>query len=190
MKPPAGDVIAVDLNSVGRDRRALLWGLLALLAFLGMIWSLSQVRLAGRSLVEYQTGLQECQRMKTEIAQLSTQPRLASLAVDSPEKTIDRVTQSIFKASIDENALISVVPSEAVRIGSTDYQQRETELEFRKLTLLQLASFYNALQNEEGLYLSDLILSAEDASTSASSRTENWDMRLTLTQLIYSPTSQ
>lgn len=78
---------------------------------------------------------------------------------------------------------------DSVRLGNTDYKQRQTQVRIDGIELGRLSGFQSALNEREGLYLRDLILTPGEG-TNASIATEVWDARLTLTQLIYSPTSQ
>lgn len=161
-----------------------------LTSFLVMSWSVGELRSANRSLTDSSASLRACRKLGFEISQLTSQPRMASFDVESPQQMIQHVTDSISRAEIPRSALVSVLPSEALRIGSSDYQQRQTQLQLRGVSLPLLAEFYNALEIENGLYLRDIILTEGTDNSIASNGSEIWDARLILTQLIYSPTSR
>lgn len=159
-------------------------------AVAALVWSMSQMRAASRQMSESQEHRDECRYMDREISRLGSHPTIASLEIESPQAVIERVSQAMLQANIPPSSLISISPSEASRIAATNYQQRQTQLVLRGISLPLVASFFNALQSSVGLYLRDIDLTVASDDRNASNGVENWDVRLTLTQLIYSPTSR
>ncbi len=140
---------------------------------------------------EYELAAQDlpqCAHMIREMHALANQPRIASLALESPQEILERVAEAQAAADMPPESLISVAPSVPTRIASSDYQQRSTSLVLQSLPLAKLATFIRALDaNQDGMLVRDLSLTPAD--TDASVATELWNARLTLTQLIYSPKS-
>ena len=173
---------------------------LLLIASLLVLWlACGDWQASSRGLQAAQQNLAECQQMARKLSLLASSPRIATLELDSPQELIERVTDSLARAGVPESALVSVTPAAAVRVSQSNYQQRETELQVRDVSLAMLASFHDALGQGHGLYLRDLRLQpavrsavatgAAAGAANASNVAENWDARLTLTQLIYSPKS-
>lgn len=171
------------------------WPALLLVAAITAIFCFQDLSAANRDYAASQAELEECEFLTEQILRLSNRPRLASLNVDSPQQVIGRVSEAMRFAVIPSSSLVSVAPSAPTRIGATQYQQRLTQLAFQNVSLAKLASFVTEVtKSNDGSYVRDIILSGPSrgsaAVADASNPTERWEVRLILTQLIYSPTSQ
>ncbi len=133
-------------------------------------------------------GLDECRRLAADMARLRTAPRVASLDVEPPDRLAARVTQAATTAELIPEAVVSVDPQSPVRIGRTAYAMRTTQIALQDASLAQIAQFAEALQDKsQGLVVRDIVLDARPLSDSDAE--ERWDVRLVLTQMIYSPIS-
>ncbi len=175
-----------------RQREVWLIGGMALASLALAIVAAGELLSANRQFESTAADLQNCERMVGEMQTLKNRPRIASLDIESPQQTIDRVLAAQQLSTIATDSLVSVSPTAPMRLGNTDYQQRLTELVFSSVPLDKLASFTRAIdENEDGLLVSQLTLTpTPNASINASNPAETWGARLTLTQLIYSPTSR
>ncbi|MEM7475740.1 MAG: hypothetical protein AAF483_12175 [Planctomycetota bacterium] len=162
---------------------------LLLTSLVVFLWCLSEYRAARRNLSVAAENLEECQDLGAKIAAWNTRPLVASLDATSSQELTQQITACVRQANIPARALKSISPMDSVRLGNTDYKQRQTQVRIDGIELGRLSGFQSALNEREGLYLRDLILTPGEG-TNASIATEVWDARLTLTQLIYSPTSQ
>jgi len=173
-------------------RQILLYSTLTALSLIVLLWAASSLIAASHALQSSRSEIEECRNIADDIRRLRSQPRIASQQIESPQRMLQRISASIGVASIPPQALLSVSPTEPIRIGSTHYRQRATQLILDGVTLRMLAEFSSSLEKGgNGLYLRDLILTRSDSDgVNASKDEETWDARLTLTQLIYSPTSQ
>jgi hypothetical protein len=179
-------------------RRATYWNRQAMLvaSLLGLSlsvlgFSLSHWLTAHRELNAAADDLELCQRLTLDIHALRNQPRIASLEVESPQQTIERVTSAQIQSQLASDSLASVAPALPTRFGTTAYQTRNTELVLQRVSLAQLHQFAAAMNdNDQGLVVRELSMTPEQTGGSdASNSLEWWNVRLVLTQLIYSPTS-
>lgn len=134
-------------------------------------------------------SLAECQGIAEQLNQLATRPKLASVDSSANQSGANQINAAIQKAGIDSISLRSVSPSPTVRLGTSDYQQRETTVSFTNVSLTQIVLFEQGLNAGLGITLSDLTLSIPEEANATAAEAELWDARLTLTQIIYSPKS-
>lgn len=146
---------------------------------------LSARRNVGRTTAE----LREASRMLAEIHDLQTTPPTAAIHVDADELIIASISAALVAAEIPTDSLQSVSPEQPTRIAASNYQQRITRFELRSVKMLGIAHLAEYLERDsDGLLVRDLVLTPHE-NANASTVGERWDARLTLTQLIYSPTS-
>jgi hypothetical protein len=182
--------LVADREIPGNSKSALwLFVALSLLSGVVLVWSIFQLRAAHRQLNITRGATGECRSIGRSIGEIAARPEVAALVAESPQELIRRIASSLDEAGIGRESLLAVTPAEVMRIVSTDYQQRLTEVELKGVSLPMLASFYDALGSGDGLYLNDLLLIPALPPGTASEGQEVWDARLTLTQIIYSPTS-
>jgi hypothetical protein len=124
--------------------------------------------------------------MTSEIERLNNAPRIASLEMESPDEISQRITSALKRLKSSATSLQSVDPQPPRRIAKSEYQIRATEVELGQVKLSDLARFITALTKDgQGLEVRDIVLSE---TRTASKTSETWTARLTLTQVIYSPT--
>lgn len=163
--------------------------LLVGLSVLAVCYAYLEYRAATRNCAQAQQDLAESRGLGQKISQLTDERPVASLNLDTSQELTRQITNSIQEAQIPSAALVSILPEEALRLDQSDYRTRRTQVQLRDIPLGLLASFQDALNARNGLYLEDLVLTPAERAI-ASNGTELWDARLTLTQLIYSPTSR
>jgi hypothetical protein len=173
------------------NRQAILGISLLCLSMIVLGFSLSHWVTINREWISAADDLELCQRLTRDIHGLQNQPRIASLEVESPQQTIERVTAAQVQSQLASDSLASVSPALPTRFGTTAYQTRNTELILQHVTLAQLHQFAAAMNdNDQGLVVRELSMTpAPTERADASNSVERWNVRLVLTQLIYSPTS-
>ncbi len=133
-------------------------------------------------------GYTECQRLIQDIDGFRRAPRVASLEVEPPDRIAARVTAAAADAELSPASILSVDPQIPARIGRTDYQLRATQIVLQNASLEQIASFVTGLEEvAEGLVVRDLSLNR--SLSQGVNGAELWNVRLTLTQMIFSPIS-
>jgi type II secretory pathway component PulM len=141
---------------------------------------------ASRRIQTAQTELAQATKMTSEIERLNNAPRIASLEMESPDEISQRITAALKQLKSSATSLQSVDPQPPRRIANSEYQIRATEVELGQVKLNDLARFITALtKGGQGLEVRDIVLSE---TRNASKTAETWLARLTLTQVIYSPT--
>jgi hypothetical protein len=133
-------------------------------------------------------GYAECDRLVQEIQSFRSVPRIASLEVEPPDRIAARVTTAAANAKLSPSSILSVDPQALVRIGRTEYQMRATQIVLQNASLSQVAVFVAGLEEaSEGMIVRDLSLNR--SSSQGENGVEFWNVRLTLTQMIFSPIS-
>ena len=133
-------------------------------------------------------GYAECQRLVDDIDGFRTAPRIASLDVEPPDRIAARVTSAASDSQLSPISIVSVDPQTPVRLGRTDYQIRATQIALQNASLRQIAGFVTGLEDaSSGMVVRDLSLSRSNSQGENGS--ELWNVRLTLTQMIFSPIS-
>jgi len=131
----------------------------------------------------------ECDQLAVQLEQFRTSPRIASLEVEQPDRIAARVTFAAAEAQLSPLAILSVDPQSPVRIGRTPYQIRATQIVLQNMSLGQVASFASGLEEAEaGTFVRDLVLSRSKSASEDGN--ELWNVRMTLTQMIFSPISE
>jgi hypothetical protein len=148
-----------------------------------------QYFISRNALEEERRSLSECRTIAQQLKQLATRPRLASVESATSESGAKQINVAIANAGIASTSVRSVSPSPAMRLGGSDYQQRETTVNLANVSLMQIVVFEQGLNAGLGVTLSKLALSIPENASSVSTQTELWDASLTLTQIIYSPKS-
>ncbi len=174
-----------------KNKSTLIYGSFIVVCFLFVTFAFNDWLTAERLLSNATRELSQASQMVQEIAVLKGRPRMASLAMESPQRTIERIAEAQRKWSLPPDSLTSVAPSAPTRIGNSDYQLRLTELQLRDVSLDSLASFASELTaSQEGLLVRELSITPDrEPDTIAGIGPELWQVRLVLTQLIYSPKS-
>ncbi len=133
-------------------------------------------------------GHAQCDQLVRDIEGFRRAPRIASLEVEPPDRIAARVTKAASDAQVSPASILSVDPQSPVRIGRTEYQQRATQIVLQNASLTQVAGFVTGLEEvSEGMIVRDLSLNR--SLSEGDNGVELWNIRLTLTQMIFSPIS-
>ncbi len=169
-------------------------GVLAVYAILNVrdarsaYWRLQQAR----------GDLTEIQQKLGQIEQLRRAPRVAALDLETPDEIVNRVAAALESAGLPQSALSDQTSSEPQRVQRSDFKLRSITIKLQPATLPQIVRFCDALRDEDtGTTVRDLTLTEPTGRANAASRPtggsyagqEKWEAELTLTQMIFSPTS-
>jgi hypothetical protein len=133
-------------------------------------------------------GHEQCFQLVRDLQGFRNAPRIASLEVEPPDRIAARVTAAASDAQLSPASILTVDPQSPVRVGRTDYQIRATQIVLQNASLAQVAVFVSGLEEvSEGMIVRDLSLNR--STTQAENGIELWNVRLTLTQMIFSPIS-
>lgn len=170
--------------------------LMIVLLIVAVFWSWGRYRRTGEAAGVATGEAVAVKRMCDEMSALQNRPRVASLEVDSPDQIADRVRQAIVEAEIESRRLVSIDPQLPSRLPRSDYQIRATSIVLNGLTLPQTAAFMKAMtDSSQGMVFRDINLEAAGVGMSGNftgdlSAEEAWNVRLILTQMIFSPISE
>jgi hypothetical protein len=169
-------------------RSKLTWPVLAIaIALLLLVSWRFHVR-ARASLQAAQDGLMESERLINEIARNRNAPRIASLEAEPPDQIAARVAAAADQSQLAPSAIVSIDPQLPVRMDTSAYNLRVTQIALQDTTLPQLVAFAAGLEDAStGTVVRDLNLTRSD--TRSENASELWNVRLTLTQMIFSPIS-
>ena len=181
-KPP-------DRGAPSSRLRSFLYWILLGTSLLFSVTAIQQYFSTRTQLEDERQNLVECRSIAEQLGTLATRPKLASIESSASDTGATRINAAIRDAGIASTSLRAVSPSPTIRLGATDYQQRETTIDFAKVTLMQIVLFEQSLDAGLGLTLSESTLSVPEDTSLGSTVEELWDARLTLTQIIYSPKS-
>ena len=129
---------------------------------------------------------EESLRVSSDLERFRIAPRIASLEVEPPDRIAARVSSAAKEANLSPFSILSVDPQLPVRMNRTAYQTRATQVVLQSVSLQQIAGFASGLEDAgSGMIVRDLSL---DRSTVVGENdSELWNVRLTLTQMIFSP---
>ena len=154
------------------------------------VYSVLSSRSAQARLSAARMDLQEIENKLDDIARLKKAPKVAALKLESPEEITNRVAKALSVAGLPASSLSEERPLDPERIQRTDFQLRSTTIKLNAARLPQIIRFCEALQDEEsGAVVRDITLT-DPQNGEASRNQENWETQLTLTQMIFSPTSR
>jgi hypothetical protein len=174
------------MNWFMNSRAVLLLGLL----LVGLNVLLLVYRSRGqRALANSRQQWLECQRLSEDLIRFRNAPRLAALEVEPPDRIARRIASSMEAAELPPSSLLAIAPEPPTRLGQSAYLSRATHLTLKELPLASLAKFaINLEDGQGGMLVRDLTL--ERSRNASDSGVETWNVRLTLTQAIFSPISQ
>lgn len=133
--------------------------------------------------------LDDCRSMASQIERLRTGRQRALLKTKPSDELNRKIADWASRVGIPADRLIRIEPQQPSRIGDTPYLQQVTELEIMQTELPKLIELAQASQrDEEGLKVSSMRLSLPRLESDKDGP-EQWNIELTLTYLIYSPTS-
>lgn len=182
-------------------RRRWAAGFLAVLAAYAAV-GVFDVRSASRRLEQARADLDETREKLAEIREASARPKVASLQAEQPAEITNRIDHARRSAGLPESAMIRVLPGSPQRIGRSDFELRATEIELASATLPKLVRFIEALSDEEtGSKVRDVRIGLPESMRrrtgngtpdrqKAQGEVERWKTEMTLTQMIFSPTSR
>ncbi len=175
------------MNALAQINRTaiLLGGLLAICLLSGNIWAISKMLASQRALTDASEELGKNQQMVANIKRLQDRPRIASLVQEETTGLQVRVQLAMAEAGIPSEKKESSIPSEASQKGTSSYKERTTEIKLNDVTMQQIILFCQHLEDpEKGLTVRYLSMKASKAFSSAAS--DQWNVIITLSQLIYS----
>jgi len=133
-------------------------------------------------------GWEECQQVANEISKFRSGPRIASIEIEPPERIALRVIEAAEQAAVAPNSILSIAPQSLVRVGRSPYQSRATQIVLQNVTLTQSAHFIESLEDQaNGSIVRDMVVAR--SRVLGDDGGELWNVRLTLTQLVFSPIS-
>ncbi|MEM1068730.1 MAG: hypothetical protein AAGI63_07530 [Planctomycetota bacterium] len=181
---------AKTVDHRAKNRRRILYVIvIALMAVYAAI-SILDAGAAQQRLVDTKSDLDEIRAKLKDIERWQQAPKVAALRLESPSEIANRVAQSRSSAGIAQSSLLREEPTDPQRIPRTDFEIRTTTIELASTPLPTLLAFCEALQDEEtGSLVRDIRLTAPRNSVSQGGQ-EAWEVELTLTQIIFSPTSR
>lgn len=164
------------------------WGAAVGLAVLAG-WSY-QVLASRRDVADVsRTNYRASRELSGKILQLRQQPSRAGLSARSSGELLRRIEQAAQSARIPQQSLSRIDPERARRVAETTYKQQSTQLELQGVSLEQLTTLLHALSSgEDAMQVSRLRFGAPRRASSGATA-ESWDAEVTLTYLIYSPTT-
>ncbi len=161
---------------------------LTTLALAMIIASVSYYRTAKNAATHAIDAHAQCLKLVRDIEGFRSAPRIASLEFEPPDRIAARVTKAAGDSQVSPASIVSVDPQAAVRIGRTEYQQRATQIALQNASLEKIAGFVTGLEElSEGMAVRDLSLNRSPSE--GDNGEELWNVRLTLTQMIFSPIS-
>jgi len=166
------------------SKRLVVWTCVFLLLLLAVAafsfdWMLQQ-----RTAAQYAAqDLSQCHVYAAQINELKNEPHVAAAQEIGIQELGARIEAASKAAALGQNALESVYPQAASRLGNTPYVVKPTALSLRGTTLSQLTAFLYHLSNDSGLTVRELRLRTPRGSENANV----WDAEATLTYLIFSP---
>lgn len=154
------------------------------------LMSVLEARSAAERLAASGQDLREVQQKLSDIDRWQQAPKVAALRLESPAEIANRVAAARESAKIPQSALLRQQPTDPQRISRTDFELRTTTIELAPTTLPALLDFCDALHDEEtGTLVRDIRLTTPQSGADGRGQ-ERWAAVLTLTQMIFSPTSR
>ena len=135
-----------------------------------------------------QNELDRCVSRANRIHELNQNPRLASLAVESAAAMTQRAQSAVAAASMPVGNLASVEPGSPQRLQDSDYLLRPTRIELNRTSIEQLIRFCESLTGgSRRLTVRDIELKPAQSTDPLA---ELWVADITLTELVFSPTTR
>jgi hypothetical protein len=151
-------------------------------------WSYSVMSSARAEAINANNDLAECRALVDSIEKLNDQPRLVALEASSQTSVSQQVEETVIGVGLRVEALLSVQPRAAERIGTTEYVNQTTRIQVEAVTLRQILQLASDLEAKTaGFRVRDLVLTSNENS---SARKELWNAEAVLTQTVFSPTTR
>ncbi len=178
------------MNSKQATRQRVLIAVALFVLGVYAIFSVLEAGSAQSRLSAARSDLAEMARMLGEIERLKQAPKVAALQLESPAEITNRIAAAREAAGMPQSSLLKEEPLDPQRIQRTDFELRSTAIDLAPATLPQILRFCDGLRDEEtGSVVRDITLSIPQSGASGGGQ-ERWETRLTLTQMIFSPTSR
>ena len=166
----------------------LLCALIALVLLGGAGWSLNAMLASKQRLTDASLELNLSQQRIEKIQRFQTSPKIASLDEETSVGMQERAEKARVAVGIPSEKLTKIDPQPAIQLQGVEYKQRSTEIALKGVSMQELVQFGEYLEDPtDGITVRGLVLKASNLTTK--SDLERWDVTLTLTQLIFSPTS-
>lgn len=171
-------------------RQRILIGVALLMLGIYAVFSMLDTWSAQARLSLAKMDLAEVAEKIDDIDRLMTAPKVAALELESPEEITNRIAKALAVAGLPASSLSEERPLDPQRIQRTDFQLRSTTIKLTPAELPQIIKFCDALHDEEsGAVVRDITLT-DPENGATSEKEEKWAAQLTLTQMIFSPTSR
>ena len=126
----------------------------------------------------------DCRQLAAEIHQLRDRPSLAGVEEVRMAELTSLIETATRQSKIPAEALVRVVPNQPQRISESAYQEQNTQLLFRGVTLKQFTDFLCQLVHEQAtLRASQIRLVAPREKEEGAT----WTVEATISYLIYAP---
>lgn len=127
-----------------------------------------------------------------QILTLRKKPDRAAQQTSSEVTLAKIIEESATRSGLEPAQVVSIEPQSPRRVGNSSYEENATVIRVERASLVQLAKLAASLHqqnaNTQPLEVASIRLSAPFQSGLRSSEsTEEWNMELTLTYLVYSP---
>lgn len=166
------------------------YALLVLAAAIPLSVAYEEQQTAALRAAESRAQFEVCQRHAADIERFRRQPKFAATAVLTDHELSALVARARAAAGIAETAIDLIDPQPLNVIGRSPYSRRPVAIDLRALNLRQVATLVDGLSDvEHGLWVSQLRLSPV-RQQAAVADVELWNIKLVLTQLVFSPTSR
>ena len=178
-------------------RSLILLGILSLIFLVAInFWAVSKMLASQKRFEESSQELTVSQRHAAEIQRLKYRPTIASSLQESisDSEMTARLNNALAHAGLREDQLTenpsteNIASQESKPDDNNNYKQQRTDITLSGVSLTQLVQFCEFVENpQKGLVVRGLNLLPDPSNASTS--VELWNVTLTLTQLIFSPTS-
>lgn len=162
------------------------------IAILGVyaIFSLLDAQAAQNRLSQARGDLAEVTAKIDDMDRLKEAPKVAALELESPEEITNRIANALAEAGLPASSLSEERPLDPQRIQRSDFQLRATTIKLTPVALPQIIRFCDALHDaESGAVVRDITLT-DPKNGASDGKQEKWEAEMTLTQMIFSPTSR
>ena len=168
---------------------ALVIGTLLALLIVCIVVSATRLMSKVQALREVSENLETCRRLASDISKTRQAPSRAVAKASSTTEITKQIEEAARSMNLPATTVIAIDPQAPRRIADSSYKLRVTQLDLKPLLLPELISFlHNILQRDPTLVVTSLRLSSPGRVGDAST-VEAWIPEVTLTNLIYDPTT-
>jgi len=167
-------------------RQMMLLGVMLAMGAIAVVWQVNWMRQQREQARYAAEDLFACQKIAESIASLREQPAVASEKDMGVQALGRRIETASRQAHLSGSFLEGVFPQSPRRLGDTPYVTKPTELRLRGVAFRPLLIFLYHLTDESGLDVRAIRLS----SPRGDAADDVWDTEVTLSYMIYSPSSR